>query len=272
MAGSVAPVPGASLLEQIVQAKRLEIAALRARGAARPPATPRDPERRLRFEAAIRRPPGEPLRVIAECKKASPSHGLIRPDYDPAAIARTYRDCGARALSVLTDAGFFQGELADVGRATAASGLPALRKDFILSAEQIEEAYQAGADAALLIVRILTPELLSELLGECDRAGLAALVEVHNEAEADLALAAGARNIGVNHRDLDTLIMDLSLTGRIAPRLRAARPELTLVGESGVESPQGLAQVAPHVDAVLIGAGLLSAPDIAQKWKAIFSG
>lgn len=270
MAGSVAPAPGVSLLEQIVQAKRLEISALRAKGAPAPPASPRNPERRLRFEAALRRPPGEPLRVIAECKKASPSHGLIRPDYDPAAIARTYRDCGARALSVLTDAGFFQGELADLGRATAASGLPALRKDFILSAEQIEEAYQAGADAALLIVRILTPELLSELLGECDRAGLAALVEVHNEAEADVALAAGARIIGVNHRDLDTLKMDLSLTGRIAPRLRAARPELALVGESGVESPEGLAQVAPHVDAVLIGAGLLSAPDIAQKWRSIF--
>ncbi len=270
MAGSAAPAPGASLLEQIVQAKRVEIATLRAQGAAPPPAAARNPERRLRFESALRRPPGEPVRVIAECKKASPSHGLIRPDYDPAALARTYRDCGARALSVLTDRTFFQGELADVNRARAASGLPALRKDFILSAEQIEEAYQAGADAALLIVRILTPELLRELLGECDRAGLAALVEVHNEAEAELALAAGARIIGVNHRDLDTLQMDLALTGRIAPRLRAARPELVLVGESGVENPQGLAQVAPHTDAVLIGAGLLTAPDIAAKWRAIF--
>lgn len=270
---------GADLLDRIVAVKQSEVAALQSGpAAARPPAGRRSsysmpgfvPGAPLRFEEALRRPVGAPLRIVAECKRASPSHGLIRPDYDPATLAKTYANLGAAALSILTDREFFQGELAHLQAAREASGLPALRKDFTIDPLQIYEARSAGADAVLLIVRILSEQQLSELQHAAAECGLAALVEVHSEAEADRALASGARIIGVNHRDLDTLRMDLSLTERIVPRLRRERPELILLGESGVENPEGLARVAPHADAILIGAGLLKSADIASAWRSIF--
>ncbi len=256
------------LLERIVAEKEREVAALAASGS-HGPAAPAHPVS-FRFTDALRRPPGAPLRVIAECKKASPSMGLIREEYDPGSIARTYAECGAAALSVLTDRTFFQGDLSHIAAARA-GGLPILRKDFTISPLQIAEAARAGADAVLLIVRILGKTQLSELLQAAREYGLSALVEVHTEDEARTAMDSGAGIIGINHRDLDTLRMDLSLTERVAPDIRSALPDVVLIGESGVENPEGLARVDPHADAVLIGTALMRSADIPATWRSIFA-
>ncbi len=260
---------GADLLQRIVAVKQEEVGRLRQAGFRG--VRSGDGYRRLRFESALRRPPGAPLRVIAECKKASPSMGRLRDQYDVAAIAREYAHCGANALSVLTDGQFFEGALSDLQTAISAAPLPALRKDFIISAEQIEEARAAGASAVLLIVRILSPAQLGELLHASAHAGLAVLVEVHNEAEAETAAHSGATIIGINHRDLDSLQMDMSLTARLAPQLRRARPDAILIGESGVEDPEGLAAVTPYADAVLIGTAFMRSRSIAGVWARLFA-
>lgn len=253
-----------SLLERIVAQKETEIRLLN-------PGRPAPPEQPFRFEQALKRPAGEPLRVIAECKKASPSMGLIRADYRPDEIARSYRECGASALSVLTDHEFFQGELSHLGLASRASGLPVLRKDFTISALQIQEARSAGADAILLIVRLLSGQQLAELHQAARELGMTALVEIHNASEAEAAIECGASLIGINHRDLDTLEMDLSLTERIAPELRRARPDAVLLAESGVESRAGRERVEPFVDGILIGTALMQSSDIPGKWAEIFA-
>ena len=257
-----------SLLEEIVLTKRQELETLTGSPErfreAQPLATP------YQFEDSLRRPAGSPLRVIAECKKASPSRGLIRADYDSLQIASQYRDCGAAALSILTDSRFFQGSLEDMVRARQA-GLPVLRKDFVISELQIQEARQAGADAILLIVRILSDQQLGDFLAEAERWGMSALVEIHNRAEAERAVAAGARLIGVNHRDLDTLEMNLNLTGEIAPWIRKQNPRAVLIAESGVESPEGRRQMEPQADGRLIGTALMESADIPARWRSIFA-
>lgn len=256
-----------SLLDRIVAQKEKEIQALDS-------FSPSDLARLtppFQFEAALRRPTGAPLRVIAECKKASPSMGLIRADYQPAEIARAYRDCGAAAVSVLTDREFFQGDLSHLALAARASGLPVLRKDFTISELQIQEARAAGADAILLIVRLLSPAQLSELQQAARELGMTALIEVHSEDEARTAIDCGGSLIGINHRDLDTLRMDLSLTERIAPVLRASLPDAVLLAESGVESRAGRERVAPFVDGILIGTALMQSADIPAKWAEIFA-
>ncbi|MBX7056799.1 MAG: indole-3-glycerol phosphate synthase TrpC [Leptospirales bacterium] len=265
---SASALSGASLLQRIVAAKRSELQALRSSGTLA--ASPRPHLGQTYFESALRRPAGAALRVIAECKKASPSMGLIRPDYDPAAAAQEYRRCGASALSVLTDREFFQGDLQHLA-AAAEAGLPLLRKDFIIAEEQILEARLAGADAVLLIVRILNEESLGRLLAAAAAQDLAALVEVHNESEAALAAEAGARLIGINHRDLDTLQMDLSLSARIAPALRRLRPDAILIAESGVEDRKGLAAVQECADAVLIGTAFMKSRSISAAWQELFA-
>lgn len=264
------------LLDRIVQTKREEVELLRSSGIGES-----SPELRIStgdsanaspppsFLQAVRRPPGSPLRVIAECKKASPSRGLIRPDYDPLSIAKEYAACGASALSVLTDRLYFQGDISHVPLA-AKSGLPILRKDFIISPLQIQEAARYGASAVLLIVRLLSDSQLAELLSFASGLGLDVLVETHNPPEIDRALQAGAKIIGINHRDLDTLEMDLSLTERYAPAIRNSHPHVVLVAESGVESPEGRRRVEPHVDAVLIGHAFMESTDIAATWKRLF--
>ena len=197
--------------------------------------------------------------------------GLIRADYRPADIARAYRDCGASALSVLTDREFFQGDLSHLGEAAAASALPVLRKDFTVSPLQIQEARAAGADAILLIVRLLSPAQLSELHSAARELGMTALVEIHSATEARAAVDCGATLVGINHRDLDTLEMDLSLTERIAPELRQALPDAVLLAESGVENRAGRERVEPYVDGILIGTALMQSDDIPQKWAEIFT-
>lgn len=197
-------------------------------------------------------------RVIAEFKRRSPSAGAIRPGADPARIAAAYAAAGAAALSVLTDVRFFDGALAHVKAARDACALPVLRKDFLLDERDLLEARLAGADAALLIVRLLDAATLRALLAVAAQAKLHVLVEAHNDAEIDTALTAGATIVGVNHRDLDTLVIDLSLSARA----RAAAPSGILVAESGIQTPAHVAQMmANGADAILVGEALMRAED-----------
>jgi len=248
-----------TILDEILAVKRTEVAAARAaRSLAELDADARaaDPTRGLL--AALRRPAGEPVRFIAEIKRASPSAGAIRGGADPAEIARDYARGGASALSVLTDRKFFDGELGFLARCRAAVALPLLRKDFVIDAYQIAEARAAGADAVLLIVAALAPAALAELVAAARDYGLDALVEVHDLAELDTALAAGATLLGVNHRDLKTFTIDMTLTAQIAPRVP---PSVVLVAESGIRTAadvRTLGDAGAH--AVLVGEQLMRAP------------
>ena len=162
------------------------------------------------------------LRIIAECKRRSPSRGVLRPDYDPVAIAPGYAQAGAAAISVLTEPTFFDGSLEHLHAVRAAVGIPVLRKDFIVSEYQLLEARAAGADAVLLIVAALDPQSLTALHARASTLGLDVLVEVHDADELSLALDAGARIIGVNNRNLRTLEVDVARVGD-ADRAHAAR-------------------------------------------------
>ena len=248
-----------SILADILSHKRDELVAARA---ARPlveleaQAGAAAPTRSL--AAALRRAPEEPIRAIAEIKRASPSAGPIRPGADPAAIAREYAAAGAAAISVLTDEAFFDGRLEFLAAVRAAVDLPLLRKDFIIDPYQVVEARAAGADAVLLIAAALELGQLGDLLAEAARHQLDALVEVHSPDEAEAAVAAGARLVGVNHRDLTTFTIDMGLTARLAPRLP---PDAVLVAESGIRTAKdvrALAQAGAH--AILVGEALMRAP------------
>ena len=235
-----------------------------ARGAARAPeavwaaaeaATGRERPRSL--VAAVRRPAG--LAVIAEMKRRSPSAGSLCPDLDPAALAARYTAAGAAALSVLTEPSAFGGRLEDLSLARAATDRPCLRKDFVVDPVQVAEARAAGADAVLLIVAVLGAAGLPACLAAADRLQMDALVEVHTAAEVAVALAAGARLLGINNRDLQTLRTDLGTTERLRP---AVPPELAVVAESGIRGAADAARMrAAGADAILVGEGLLRAPD-----------
>lgn len=233
------------------------------RAAAAPPA--RD------FAAALRAPGRAAL--IAEVKKASPSKGVLLENFDPLAIALIYAQSGAAAISVLTDVRFFQGSLKYLEGIRETLGerhpLPLLRKDFIIDPYQVFEARAYGADALLLIVAALDDARLAELLALTREVGMQALVEVHDEAELDRALAAGADIVGVNNRDLHSFVTRLDTTARVAARLPAAgRP--ILVSESGISSPADVAQVrAWGADAILVGEALMTAPDIAARVREL---
>jgi len=221
------------------------------------------------FAAALA---GPGVAVIAEVKRASPSRGVFPVAIDPPAVARAYIDGGAAAISVLTDEPFFRGSLADLeavaGVAHAASpAVPVLRKDFVLDPYQIHEARAAGADAVLLIVAALDDGRLAELLALATEAGMDALVEVHDEAELARAAAAGARLIGINNRDLRTFQVDLAVSERLAPLAPAGS---VAVGESGVFGAAEVDRLARcGVQAVLVGEGLILAPDRAAAVRAL---
>ncbi|MCB1138953.1 MAG: indole-3-glycerol-phosphate synthase [Leptospiraceae bacterium] len=207
--------------------------------------------------------------IISECKKASPSMGLIRPAYDPEAIARTYASLGASSLSVLTDSQFFQGNL-DHLKVARHAGIPVLRKDFLIDKCQILEGRLAGADSVLLIVRLLSDGELRSLLEYARSLGMEPLVEVHSEEELRRACDAGALIVGINHRDLDSLEMDLALSRRLAPMLRDFNPEALLVAESGIEKASTLQEMSDFADAFLIGTSLMRAASINDAWKGLF--
>lgn len=215
---------------------------------------------------------GPGVAIVAEIKRASPSRGVFPVAVDPPAVARAYLDGGAAALSVLTDGPFFHGSLADLEAAAAvahdrANPVPVLRKDFVLDPYQIVEALAFGADAVLLIVAALDDVVLAGLLASARDHGLDALVEVHDEAEMARAAAAGATLIGINNRDLRTFAVDLAVTERLAP---LATPGSTLVAESGIFTPTDVARLErTGVRAVLVGEGLIVAPDRAAAVRAL---
>ena len=202
---------------------------------------------------------GEVLRVIAELKKASPSRGLLRPDFQPLRIAQSYQQAGASALSVLTEEEFFQGSLNYLTEVHKEVHLPVLRKDFIVDEYQVYESAAAGADAFLLIVAALEDKELGHFLGLAERLHVAALVEVHTAEELGRAIAAGARIIGVNNRNLNTLEVNLETSFRLREEIPSA---CLAVSESGIKSGADLEKLAKGgFNAVLIGEHLMLADD-----------
>ncbi len=220
----------------------------------------------LDFASALR---GDRIQLIAEVKKASPSRGIIRPDFNPVEIARTYAGNGASAISVLTEAKYFQGSLNHLRDIRSALGnkLPLLRKDFLYDPYHIYESRAYGADSLLLIVAILTPERLNELIGLSRELGMSCLVEVHNEAELEIALRCQSRIIGINNRDLSTFTVDLATTERLRPLIPPGR---IVVSESGIKDRGDMEKLKRWgVDAALIGESLMSAPDIVAKMEEL---
>ena len=259
-----------TILDTILATKRAEVAAAKAahpQAEVEQAAARTGPVRGLR--AALARAPGEPVRVLAEIKRASPSAGAIRAGADPAEIAAEYASAGAAAISVLTDRDYFAGDLGFLARCRDRVALPLLRKDFIIDGYQIAEARAAGADGVLLIVAALANGQLAALLAVAAHHQLDALVEVHTVAEAELALAAGATLLGVNHRDLKTFHIDMSLTSVVAPLVP---PEVVLVAESGIRTAadvQLLGSVGAH--AVLVGEQLMRAPSPGRALRELLS-
>jgi indole-3-glycerol phosphate synthase len=251
-----------TILDRIVAGKRREIEAARARVAEA------ELERRLAvappvrdFRAALDVPGS--IQFIAEVKRASPSAGLIRADFDPVAIARTYAAHGAACVSVLTDEPFFQGHLSYLEQVRAAVAPPLLRKDFILDRYQLLEARAAGADAVLLIAEILDDEALSRLFRQAHELGMQCLVELYDADNLPRVLGAGARLVGVNNRDLRTFVTRLEHTLELAGRLPA---DCCLVSESGIGTRDDVLRLqAAGVRAALVGETLMRAADVGAK-------
>jgi indole-3-glycerol phosphate synthase len=259
------------ILERILATKAREVDAARARvddGAIRHAAAaapvPRGFERALRARVAAGR-----AAVIAEVKKASPSRGVLRADFDAAVIARDYAAHGAACLSVLTDVEYFQGSLEALEAARAACDLPCLRKDFIIDEYQVREARAHGADCILLIVAALAPARLAALEGEAIALGMDVLVEVHDAAELEAALALRTRLIGINNRDLRTFETSLGTTLDLLPRIPADR---LVVTESGILAPTHVADMrARGVNAFLVGEAFMRAPSPGAELARLFS-
>jgi indole-3-glycerol phosphate synthase len=259
----------ADVLARIAAYKREEVAArkaqaplqeMEARAAAAPP--PRGFAEALRDRARPSRPA-----LIAEIKKASPSKGLIRPDFDPPALARAYAAGGAACLSVLTDAPSFAGDDAFLGAAREATTLPCLRKDFLLDPWQVAESRALGADCILVILAMIDDALAADLLAGAARFGMDALVEVHDAAEMARAGALGAGLVGVNNRDLRSFAVDLAVTERLAG---ARPPDSLLVAESGIFTPADAARcAAAGASAVLVGESLMRQADVEQATRAL---
>lgn len=254
------------ILESIVSRTKDDLAGLpqqpcRGGTAAAPGAGRRD------FEAALR---SNGFAVIAEVKKASPSAGIIREDYDPAAIARSYNAAGAAAISVLTEPHYFMGKVSHLQAVRDAVPLPLLRKDFIIDERQIHESAASGADAVLLIARILSERDLVKFVRLCFRLHISPLVEIHDEGEAARATASGARVIGINNRDLGTFKTDIERTFRLLPLIPRDR---LVVSESGIREIEDIKRLAAAgVRAALVGERLLRAPDPGAALSELLKG
>ena len=223
------------------------------------------------FRRALQQAPELPA-VIAEIKKASPSRGVIREDFDPVALGRAYAAAGAACISVLTDQQFFQGSFAVLSAVREAVSLPLLCKDFILSPYQLFQARAAGADAALLIAAVLSDQDILYLRKVARQLGLDCLVEVHDAGEMERALALGVDLIGINNRDLTTFTTDLAVTQRLAATYSQAlhQGDTLLVSESGLREHKDLEQVAAAgAQAVLVGEALMGQPDVAAALWAL---
>jgi len=259
------------ILSHIAAYKREEVA---ARKAARPfaeveaAAHAADPPRGFRAALQAAHAPGR-LALIAEIKKASPSKGLIRADFDPPALARAYQAGGAACLSVLTDAPSFQGTETDLQAARAATALPCIRKDFLLDPWQVAESRALGADAILVILAMVEDAVASELLVAARAFGMDALVEVHDDTEMARARDLGADLVGVNNRDLRTFETDLAITERLAAR---APKSALLVTESGIFTAADAARLeACGATAMLVGESLMRQADVAAATRALLA-
>jgi indole-3-glycerol phosphate synthase len=252
------------ILARIVDHKRVELAGAVSRRSEleRRAAGSSGPRRDFRAALAVRRPA-----IIAEAKKASPSKGLLAPNFDPAAIATVYRDGGAACLSVLTDGAFFQGSLDDLAAARRASGLPVLRKDFTIDEFHVIEAAAHQADAILLIAAILSPARMRQFRELAASYGMAALVEVHDGAELEAALDSGAEIIGVNNRNLHDFSVSLETSLRLAERIPR---RLMKVSESGIRTPQDVSRLMDAgYQAFLVGEHLMQSDDPAAAVRAL---
>ncbi len=249
-----------SFLERIVASRRAAVDALKREGVDVPANAPavRD------FRGALA---ARGMSIIAEIKRRSPSKGDLRPDLDPVELARDYERGGARCISVLTEPEFFAGSTADLSLARSATTLPALYKDFVLDEVQVLDARRVGADAVLLIVRMLTDAELSALVSEIKRWDMCPLVEVFNEDDLGRALAAGADVVGVNHRDLETFEEDPSATSRLRPLIP---DHVICVAESAIKTREDIVALeAIGVSAALIGETFVRSDDPAAKVKEL---
>ncbi|MEO6035987.1 MAG: indole-3-glycerol phosphate synthase TrpC [Verrucomicrobiota bacterium] len=277
-----------NILDTIVAQKRIEVAKLPARRIAAGELQDAMLERNERrdFSAALRNPKRGPVALIAEVKKASPSAGVICRDFDAVRIAKEYEAAGASCLSVLTDERFFQGSLEYLRAIRSAVKIPLLRKDFIIDERQILEAIEWGADAILLIVAILSDEKLQHFHALASEAGLAVLVEVHDETELLRAQQFHPLLIGVNNRDLKTFTVDLATTEKLARKIKADELKTSetngpqsiltpfstplLVSESGIHSRSDVERLARcGAKAILVGESLLKEKTISEKVSAL---
>lgn len=256
-----------SALQRIFDRKREEVATAKARvSVADLHALIRDAETPRGFLRAIQQSP-RGLALIAEVKKASPSQGLIRANFDAAAVAKSYESAGADCLSVLTDVDFFQGHPENLRIARRSTGLPALRKDFLYDPYQVMEARAWGADAVLLIVAMLEPNQVTDLQAQAWELGMDVLVEVHTEAEVEVALGSKSTLIGVNNRNLADFTTDIAMSERLLPMIT---PYATAVSESALETRADLDRVqAAGARAVLIGTSFCASPDIEAKVREV---
>jgi indole-3-glycerol phosphate synthase len=259
------------ILERIAAYKRDEVA---ARKAARPlaevEAAARSASKPRGFRAALERAhgPGR-LALIAEIKKASPSRGLIREDFDPPALAKAYEDGGAACLSVLTDTPSFQGADGYLAAARAATALPCIRKEFLVDPWQVAESRALGADAILVILAMVDDALAADLMAAAGTYGMDVLVETHDAAEMARAARLGADLVGVNNRDLRTFAVDLAVTERLAA---AAPPNALLVTESGIFAPADAARLERSgARAMLVGESLMRQADVAAATRALLA-
>ncbi len=255
-----------TVLDKIVASKRREVVESKAQ------VPESELRRRLADAPAVRDFAGAlvaagGVKLIAEVKRASPSAGLIRPDFDPVAIATTYAAHGAAAISVLTDAQFFQGSLADMNAVRRAVALPVLRKDFVIDRYQITEARVHGADAVLLIAEILPGAELGDRLAEIRELGMEALVELYDAENLPRVLASGAKVIGINNRDLRTFVTDLAHTIELAGQVPRDR---LLVSESGIRTRADVLRLqAAGARAILVGETLMRAADVGGKVREL---
>ena len=257
-----------NILQKILAQKAVEIEAAKRRA----------PEQRLLAQiadappvrslcAALRK---ERLAVIAEIKKASPSAGVIRANFDPLAIATSYVNAGADAISMLTDEQFFQGSLEYIRQVRPLTPIPILRKDFIVDGYQLLEARAAGADAVLLIVAALEQSALRDLLQQTHELGMDALIETHTQAELEVAIGVGAKILGINNRSLETFQIDLATTEQLAP---LAPRGTILVAESGLHTGDDLRRmIAAGVNAVLVGTHFMKSPDPGAALRQFLQG